>query len=241
MEGMPEPTAPLDTAQFVLSMHYLQGGHWWDIDVDKLFNDNTYPKSTSGERKDDKDTNTSKEDRNDRDENGNGHNYKTTSDATIDDNIKDNNNNKYNKPKKNKKSKKKCKRGHGKHHKTNENHRQQAASASTQTRPEDPETNNPTSKTHSPGHVTNIERNERFKMLGLDGYLFWPQFSSTGPADVAKLEDKIQTCAKCGIRSQNLMTCTRCRLAHYCSKSCEMKDTRRHKQTCCKFFFNLSF
>lgn len=43
-----------------------------------------------------------------------------------------------------------------------------------------------------------------------------------------------RACMWCRELSQDLMSCSLCEVAHYCNRSCQKKDWKRHKKWCCK-------
>ena len=46
------------------------------------------------------------------------------------------------------------------------------------------------------------------------------------------IEPKSRVCERCKGKEHKMMVCGRCRKAHYCSRECQKKDWKQHKQSC---------
>ena len=232
--------------QSILSAHYSRGGHWWNIDVDSILE--TIEQNNSKLSGQENQNKTAQEERADEDFN------EVDSISNNSDHEERETGKECRKKKKSKaKSKKKSKRGHGKRNKTKEKQEGNQQNESSVRAPLASLGSGNVSTPALRGSTPQTETTGSTKMAGRrgesrpsqtnearaedNGYWYWQQFStSASQRDSGEAtSNQNHTCVKCGLKGSNLMLCKRCKLARYCSKTCERKDARRHKATCCKF------
>jgi hypothetical protein len=59
----------------------------------------------------------------------------------------------------------------------------------------------------------------------------WPPMSRKNGRDTGYRKNEV--CDECGCFAHKLSSCSRCGMAHYCSRTCQKKAWKLHKKVCC--------
>jgi hypothetical protein len=89
-------------------------------------------------------------------------------------------------------------------------------------------------------NASKLSESCRDRFMKMENYINTFTFSYVSPmfenpvakANVAKANEA-QICPKCGVNEASL-TCSRCKIQNYCSKACQKRDWKEHKQICRK-------
>ena len=55
---------------------------------------------------------------------------------------------------------------------------------------------------------------------------------------LSESDKDISVCANCGFEGTNLLRCSRCKLVHYCDKTCQKNHWKKHKKYCIPVGYN---
>ena len=84
-------------------------------------------------------------------------------------------------------------------------------------------------------NASKLSESCRDRFMKMENYINTFTFSYVSPMfenPVAKANEA-QICSKCGVNEASL-TCSRCKIQNYCSKACQKRDWKEHKQICRK-------